>query len=171
MEAGLGDLGEGLARAGEDRVSSGKFLPTANGGVDVKWIQLHSIAASAHALGSDDRRTRSEKGIQNNIPAAGAVAHRVGNQRYRLHRWVNGKVVEAAGAKRVDAGVGPHVTSIPPVPAELDIVSVRRRAIFVHKYQLVLRAIERTLSTICFVPHNDVDKFVVGCVAGRKELA
>src|SRR6266853_5128767 len=79
---------ETLAGGGMDGLFARESLPTTDGGVEIERIDLNAVALAAHALGRNQGRAAAQKGIENDVPACGAVQDRIRDQSYGLHRRV-----------------------------------------------------------------------------------
>src|SRR6185312_3152725 len=115
---------------------------------------FETICASTDALGREDRRAASHKGVENDVASSGAIANRVGDKRDWFHRRMNGQFIHPIGTERVHPRIGPNIAAIAAVFTELDIVLMRGVAILEHGDQLMLRAIKTALASVCFDPHN-----------------
>jgi len=71
-------------------------------------------------LGRHDRGARAGEGVEHDVTAPRAVLDGVGYEGDRLGGGMRAKLLQAAGAKRVHAGVVPHVRARTPVPPEFD---------------------------------------------------
>lgn len=71
------------------------------------------------------------------------------------------KLVQPAGTKRVDAGIGPHIAARSTVLSEFEGIEVRSLAAFVDEYQFVLAAIKAALSWRGLGPNANILQLVV----------
>src|SRR5438309_6262556 len=126
--------------------AAGQCLPAADDRVDIAGIELKSVAAPAGALGGDHRRAAAEKAIEHDVAAGRAVEDRIGDHRHRFYCRMQRRQIAllAAAGEGVGPGVVPNITAVATELAELDIVAVWLAAVFEHKDQLVLAAVERT---------------------------
>ena len=92
-------------------------------------------------------------------------------KRDRLDRRVRPKLVHAAGAEAVDAGVAPDVRARAAVTAEFDVIEVRRLADPKDADQLMLAAIKAALAGVRLDPHHEIEHLAVGLLAGFEQLA
>src|SRR5689334_18724717 len=124
--------------------AAGQFLPAADPGIDIEGIELQPIAAPAGPFGSDERRAAAEKAVEHDAAARRAVEDCVGDHRHRLDCRMQrrGIALILRAAKGVASGISPDVAAVAPEAAELDIVAVIAAAVFEHKDELVLAAVE-----------------------------
>jgi hypothetical protein len=99
-------------RAPEDGVAPSIGLPTTNCGVDVERIKLEAVSTSANTLGGQDRGAGANKRVEDDIAAPRAIAHRIGDERDRFHRGMDGKIVKTPSTESVDARISPDVSGI-----------------------------------------------------------
>ena len=123
--------------------SAGLHLPATDSRVDVSRIELQPAATPASALGSDYAGPAAEKAVEHDVAAGRAVEYRVGHHRHRLHGRVQRQKIAlaAVSGKRVDPRVMPHIGSVAPELAELDIVAMPIATVFEDEDQLVLAAL------------------------------
>src|SRR5271167_229490 len=77
-----------------------------------------------------------------------------------------------AGAReRVGPWVVPHVAAIAPEPPELDIVSMRSAAVFVHEHQLILAAIQRAHPGVVLDPDTNVLELAIDFLASAQQFS
>src|SRR5947208_15308888 len=133
------DSGDGV-----DGAVSGEALPAADRGVDIQRIEVPAATDPAEALSSQQCRTAAEKGIEDKIAARRTIEDRIRDQRDRFYGRVKGGEASlfALSPEVVEAWVVPDIASIPAMPAELDIVPVRRAAVLEHEDQLVLAPVQ-----------------------------
>src|SRR5829696_9542711 len=79
--------------------------------------------------------------------------------------------IHPAGAKRVDALVGPYVGSIAPVLAKFEAVDVRCDPLFEGEDQFVPGAIEGANSAVILDPDNQILELAEHVVGRRQHLA
>ena len=91
----------------QDGVPPGEFLPATDCDIDVKRIELHAIGYSTDQFSRDDRGAGAHERVQDDVAAAGAIPHRIGNQCHRLDGRVQLELIEPAGAEAVDARISP----------------------------------------------------------------
>src|SRR5271155_1384118 len=125
------------------RVIASESLPAAHDGIDIERIKFEPAALAADALRRDHRGAAAQKAIEYERTARGAVHHRVGDQRHRLHRWMERQQVAffAATAEGIDSRIVPDVAAVAPELAELDVVAMRAGAALENQHQFVLTAI------------------------------
>src|SRR5204863_6530371 len=70
----------------------------------------------------------------------------------------------------VGPGVMPNITAVATELAELDIVAVWLAAVFEHKDQLVLAAVERTHAGVVLDPDAEVFELAIDLAAGGQQL-
>src|ERR1700680_88354 len=87
------------------------FLPAANGNVDIERIDFDAMADAAHALSRNQRAAGTEKAVQDNIAAGGAVEESIGHKRDRFDSGMKGKQIAflVLPGESVYAGILPHV--------------------------------------------------------------
>ena len=67
------------------------------------------------------------------------------------------------------ARIGPDIFAVTPVLTERDIVHVRSVADLIDRYELVLRAVERSHSRIRLVPDDQILKLGIDAPRRRKQ--
>src|SRR5437763_13199699 len=72
--------------------------------------------------------------------------------------------------ERVDAGISPHIASVPAEAAELHVIAVRAGAGFEHEDELVLAAVQRAHPRIVLDPDAQIQKFGIDFAAGGEHL-
>src|SRR5271155_2949611 len=119
------------------RVIAGEHLPAPHGGIDIERIKLEPVALAADALRRDHRGAAAQKAIEYERTARGAVHHRVGHQRHRLHRRMEREQVAllAAPAEGVDPRIAPDVAAVTPELPQLDVVAMRAAAALEDQHQ------------------------------------
>ena len=98
-----------------------------------------------------------------------AVANGVGNQRHRLDRGMHRQLFRAPRLQAVEAGIIPDIGAIAAMAAELDIIDVRRRAVFEDRNQLVLGAVEAAHAAIVLAPDTEILEFAIDFTAGAQQ--
>src|ERR1700731_3862950 len=89
-------------------------LPSADGHVNVEWVNFHAIADTAHTLSRNQCRAGAEKTIENNISPCRAVEQGIGDKCYGFYRRVEGKKIAliALTGESVYPGILPDVGSV-----------------------------------------------------------
>src|SRR6185312_11372791 len=126
-----------LTGCGEDGVTFGEGLPAPYGNVDIERIDFETICASTDALGREDRRAASHKGVEHDVASSGAIANRVGDKRDWFHRRMNGQFIHPISAERVHPSIAPNIGAVAAVFTKLDIVLMRGVAILEHSDELM----------------------------------
>src|SRR6185436_1124756 len=90
--ADVGFGGEASAGLGMNGVAPGKFLPTADRGIDIEGVQLHPGGLAAGLLGGDQGGAAAEKTVEDETAALRAIEDRIGDQRDRFHRRMQGQL-------------------------------------------------------------------------------
>ncbi len=125
-----GDLGICLASAFEDGWPFCHRFVSAQDDLDIEWIKLQAAAVSAGLFASDERRSRTEEGVDDDISTFGHVEQRV----FQHGNWLDSGVVLQSfarfGAQAGCARVGPEIRSPATVLAELDVINVGRLSLF-----------------------------------------
>jgi hypothetical protein len=137
-----GDVLEFLAGCLKDGLQSADRMKPPKDHITIKRVELDAKTAAPSPLGSDQRRARAGKGIENDAFTARAVAYRVCNHRHRFHGGVKLEI-RAAIPEAVDARIGPDIRAVAAVFAEFDVVGVRCVPGLEDANEFVLRAIER----------------------------
>src|SRR4051794_12301889 len=65
---------------------AGERLPAAHGGIDVSRVDFHAATAAAGSLCGNQTGAAADEYVEDDLPALGAIDHRVGDQRDRLDR-------------------------------------------------------------------------------------
>src|ERR1700747_3247039 len=106
---------------------AGQRLPTANGRIDIDWVEFQGAAAPAGALGGDNRRAAAEKGVEYDVAARRAVEDRIGDHRHRLHRRVQCQEIafRTAAGEGVNTRVLPDIAAVAAKLAKLNVIAVR----------------------------------------------
>ena len=154
-----------------DRIPAGEGLPPSDGDVDVAGVDLQTVGTTAHTLCGHERGAGSAKGIEHDLSPPCAVLDRVRYQGDRLSRRVRPKLVHAAGAEAVDAGVAPDIRARAAMTAEFDVIEMGLLADPKDANQLMLAAIKATLASVGLDPHHQVDLRAVGLPASVDQLA
>ena len=81
------------------------------------------------------------------------------------------QLVQASGAKRVDAGVMPDIGARTAVAAEFDVVEMGCLPDTKHADELVLAAVERALTGVRLRPDHQVQHLIVDRAAGLEQFA
>jgi hypothetical protein len=131
-------LVKGLSAALKDGVGLRRGLPAPDGDIYVEWVDLDTEGPPADPIRRQDRRAGSQKGVQNDITAAGTVPHRVRYQRYGFDGWMRRQVGHTPGAEGIGAGIGPNVRTVSSKTPELDVIQVKAGTDFEDKDFLVL---------------------------------
>jgi len=123
-----GQFGICLARAFQDRGLSCHCLVAAQDDFDVAWIELNAATASTGLFASDQRRSRTEKRVDDDIAAFGYIEQRVFQRGNRF----DGRVVLPAfarlSAQARSGRIGPEIRSPTPLLAALDVINVGCRS-------------------------------------------
>jgi hypothetical protein len=143
-----------------------KGLPAPDRDVDVAGINLKAPRTSSYLLGRHDGRAGTRKSVEDYAAATGAIAHRVDYEGYGFNRGMHRQFVHATRAKRIHAGIGPHIAPRAAMLSEFKGVEVRGLPPLVNEYQLVLAAIKAPLPWSGFRPNTNVLKFVVYGITG-----
>jgi len=140
-----------------DRIPASKQLPTPHGQIDIRRIDLQTVATSAYLFGRQERRARAAKRIQDNVVAARAIFYGVCDHSCWFDGRVGAQVVHTPGAKRVCAGVFPHIRAVATVTAKLNVIEMNRIGDPKHADQLMFAAIKTALSGVGFDPDDDIE--------------
>jgi len=105
-------------------IPSGKHLPAPDGHIDISGIDLKAATTAPNPLRRQKRRTRSAKGVENDLIAKGTIPYGVGDQSNRLDRWMSVQVLHPAGPERVCPGIMPDVRAVAAVAAQFHRVQV-----------------------------------------------
>jgi len=81
-------LGVGFAGSGMDGVITSEALPAQQGNIHIEGIQLDGITNAAHPLGGQQGGATPQKGVEDDIAAAGTIENSIRHHLYRLHRGV-----------------------------------------------------------------------------------
>ena len=90
-------------------------------------------ADAAGRLGRDQRRARAEERVDDGFSALGEVEEGVLEHGGGLDRRMMLQAPAGVGAQRGGAGISPHIRPPAALPAQFDIVDVRRLALFWKK--------------------------------------
>ena len=82
------DFVEGSVRWAVFGGFAAKCLPASYDGVDIARLELQAVTASANTLGGNHGGTTTEKGVQHDVAAFGAIQQSIGDKCYRLHSWM-----------------------------------------------------------------------------------
>jgi hypothetical protein len=93
------DLVEGLAGHVEDRLEARVLRHASDRGVDVARLDLEPVPDATGPLRGEERRPRAGKAVEDDVPSAGAVEDRVGDEPNGFHRRVHGERLVAIGAE------------------------------------------------------------------------
>ena len=99
-------------------------LVPAQDDIHIERVKLDTAAASACLFGSDDRRSRTDEWVEDNIAPFGHVEQRIFQHANRLDGGVILKTLSSFGAHAGGTRIGPDVRAPATVLAELDIVDV-----------------------------------------------
>src|SRR5690242_16900815 len=107
-------------------------LPAPDADVHVARIKFDAPAASAGTLCGDQRRAAAEKGIDDNVPSSRAIQQCIGDERHGLYGWMKREKISLfrLATERVRPSVAPDIRPMPSVLPQLDVVLVRRLAVF-----------------------------------------
>src|SRR5215469_16581578 len=147
-------------------------LPAADRRVDIGGVELDTATAPAGAFGRYHRRAAAEKAVEHDVAAGRAVEDRIGDQRHRLHCWMQRREIALLGAaaKGIASRVPPHIAAVAPEAAKLDVVAVLVAAVFEDKDELVLAAVKRAHPGIILDPNAEVLDLAVDAVGGAEQL-
>src|SRR4029077_5745899 len=108
----------------QDRDLSCHRFVSAQDDLDVEWIQLAAAAASAGLFAGDERRSRTEEWVDDDVAAFGHIEQGIFQHGNRL----DGRVVLPAfarlSAQARSGRIGPEIRSPTPLLAALDVIKV-----------------------------------------------
>src|SRR5262249_45189361 len=99
--------------------------------------------------------------VQDDAVPSTAVPDQVGDEGDRLHGGMEFKIAASRGVQAVDAWIVQNICAVPTLTTKSKVINVGRGAVFEYGNQLMLRAIEATLSGIGFVPRQNIFKLGV----------
>ena len=115
---------------------------SANNGIGVVGVNFNPVPTPAGLFRRNERRAAAGKGIKYDSIAFGAIHYCVGNERHRLHRRVHCQFGISVGTESIHARVIPNVCAVAPETPQINVVDMRRSAVFEHENQFMLRAIK-----------------------------
>src|SRR5262245_63926980 len=113
-----------LACGFQDGWSSRHCLVTAQHNIDMERVEFEAAAASASALSSDKRRSRTEERIEHDVAALSQVKQCVFYHGDRFDGGVVPKTFSSFGADAASAWIVPNIRAPTTVLTELDIIDV-----------------------------------------------
>ena len=117
-------------------------MPALDGDVGEAGLDLERVGPAPNALRCQDGRPRPTEDVEHDVAATGAVPYRVGNERHRLDRRMELKLVQAARPERVDPGVVPDVRPRATVASQFNVVEMGLLPNTEDADQLMLAAVE-----------------------------
>src|SRR5262245_17186590 len=97
---------------------------------------------SASFFSGNNGCAAASKRIKHKIGASRGVFENVSDEGNRFDGRVAGELVKPACFKCIHTGVVPNIAAVTPVPAEFDVIDVRRGADFEDGDQFVFGSIE-----------------------------
>src|SRR5579863_2209090 len=134
--------------------AAAQFLPAPNGRIDVKRVELETVAVPSHALRCDQGRAASQKWIKHDCAAPRAIHDRVRDHRHGLWRGMQSQQVTLAftAPEVVGAAVLPDIRAVPAKSPQLHIINVWLASVLEHQHELVLAAVKRAHTAIVLDP-------------------
>src|SRR4029077_14872675 len=123
MLAAHGQFDICLTGAFQDRCLFRHCFVSAQDDLDVAWIPLDAAAASAGLFAGDERRSRTEEWVDDDVAAFAHIAQRIFQHRNRLDGRVVLQSLAPFGAQ-ASAWIGPNIRSRTPLLAALDVTDV-----------------------------------------------
>src|SRR5690242_7303845 len=146
------DLGERLAGTKEDSFTASHRLPTPDADVRICSVYLDCPGMPARTLGSEDRRARAGKWIENDVIPVAGVTDSICDKCNRLHGGMGRQILCSTLSKTCKALIVPNGRSKTARGTQLDIVDVRGLPFFEDGDRLKLVPVEAAHARYELVP-------------------
>jgi hypothetical protein len=107
------------------------------------------------------RCAAAPEGVQDDAVSSTAVPDQVGDEGDGLHGGMEFKIAVSRWVQAVDAWIVQNICAVPALTTKSKVINVGRGAVFEYGNQLMLGAVEATLSGIGFVPRQNIFKLGV----------